>query len=75
MILINGELKSKIPLNAEDLENFGFWRMKDSISHLGNESRKNATLDLVAENKGCVNYGKLSQFNQNKGQFILTTWK
>nr|XP_023027774.1 beta-galactosidase-1-like protein 2 isoform X1 [Leptinotarsa decemlineata] len=67
VVLINGELVSK-PLNVtNDLNGFGFWRLKDSKLHLRNENLQNATLDLVVENWGRNNFGYLDQFNQFKG--------
>ncbi|EEZ99315.1 beta-galactosidase-like protein [Tribolium castaneum] len=67
LVLINGQLKSKIPKNQSDLNNFGFWRHKDSTLDLGPIEYKNATVDLLVENFGRSNYGKLNQFNQFKG--------
>lgn len=67
LVLINGELKSPILKKHEDLNAFGYWRLKDSTLNLGNETYENATLDLVVENWGRSNYGKLFQFNQTKG--------
>ncbi|XP_060519255.1 beta-galactosidase-1-like protein 2 [Cylas formicarius] len=67
MVLINGKLVSKVYESVEDLDGFGFWRKKDSSLGLGSIAYKNATLDLVVENFGRVNYGKLYQFNQHKG--------
>lgn len=67
VVLIDGELVSK-PLNtANDLNGFGFWREKDSQLFLGPKEWKNATLDLIVENWGRVNFGRLEQFNQFKG--------
>lgn len=67
MVLINGELKSKVLSKPSDLNEFGYWKLKDSTLNLGNEEYDNATLDLVIENWGRINYGKLYQFNQKKG--------
>ncbi|XP_044259370.1 beta-galactosidase-1-like protein 2 [Tribolium madens] len=67
LVLINGQLKSKIPKNQSDLDKFGFWRLKDSTLDLGPLEYHNATLDLLVENWGRSNYGKLNQFNQFKG--------
>lgn len=65
LVLINGELVSKVLETEEDLNGFGYWRLKDSTLELGGYI--GATLDLVVENFGRVNYGKLYQFNQHKG--------
>lgn len=67
LVLINGELKSKILKEPTDVNEFGYWRLKDSTLNLGNEEYKNVTLELVVENFGRVNYGKLYQFIQKKG--------
>ncbi|XP_057663243.1 beta-galactosidase-1-like protein 3 [Diorhabda carinulata] len=67
LVLINGELKNKIITTKDDLNGFGYWRVKDSTLELGDRDYKNATLDLVVENWGRVNYGYLQQFNQFKG--------
>lgn len=67
VVLVNDVLISK-PLNtANDLNAFGFWKIKDSSLPLGPQSRINATLDLMVENWGRTNFGKLEQFNQFKG--------
>lgn len=67
LVLVNGELKSKILKTQSDLDGFGYWRLKDSTLNLGPTEYKNATLDLLVENWGRSNYGKLKQFNQHKG--------
>lgn len=67
LVLLDGDLKSKIVKSKEDLNGFGYWRLKDSEIPLGEKGYLNATLDLVVENFGRVNYGKLHQFNQYKG--------
>ncbi|XP_023022376.2 beta-galactosidase-1-like protein 3 [Leptinotarsa decemlineata] len=67
LVLINGKLKSKILESKDDLEGFGYWKLKNSILNLGDKEYRQATLELVVENLGRVNYGKLYQFNQFKG--------
>ncbi|RZC39773.1 beta-galactosidase-1-like protein 2 [Asbolus verrucosus] len=67
MVLIDGQLKSKILETQDDLNGFGYWRLKDSTLSLGEVAYTNATLELVVENWGRNNYGKLNQFNQHKG--------
>ncbi|KAJ3664493.1 hypothetical protein Zmor_000055 [Zophobas morio] len=83
-VLVNGELKSKILKTQADLDDFGYWKVKDSSLQLGTQEYKSATLDLVVENSGRNNYGKLDQFNQYKGLWqgnvlindqVLDTWK
>ncbi|KAG5895369.1 hypothetical protein JTB14_029593 [Gonioctena quinquepunctata] len=67
IVLIDGNLISK-PLNVtNDLNKFGFWRLKNSKLTLPNETISGATLDLVVENWGRNNFGYLDQFNQFKG--------
>lgn len=84
MVLINGELKSNVLKEPNDLNEFGYWKLKDSDLNLGDGEYENATLDLVVENWGRVNYGKLYQFNQKKGLWqgnvllneeILQSWQ
>ncbi|CAG9762616.1 unnamed protein product [Ceutorhynchus assimilis] len=67
LVLINGVLVSKIFENEHDLDGFGYWRQKNSTLNLGEQSYEGATLDLVVENFGRINFGKLHQFNQYKG--------
>ncbi|KAK9873770.1 hypothetical protein WA026_002127 [Henosepilachna vigintioctopunctata] len=67
IVLVNGILVSKPLTQSKDLNGFGFWRLKDSTLNLGPSDLKNATLDLLVENWGRVNFGLLYQFNQFKG--------
>lgn len=67
MVLINGKLMSKMLNNAADFNEFGYWRLKDSTLDLGETNYDNATLELIIENWGRNNFGKLDQFNQKKG--------
>lgn len=67
VVLINGNLISK-PLNkGSDLNDFGFWRQKNSNLTLGPNHYQNAVLDLVVENWGRGNFGSIEQFKQYKG--------
>ncbi|KAK9873771.1 hypothetical protein WA026_002128 [Henosepilachna vigintioctopunctata] len=67
VVLVNGKRLTN-PLNEpKDLDKFGFWRMEDSTLNLGDEDLKDATLDLLVQNWGRVNFGLLYQFNQFKG--------
>ncbi|KAJ8940318.1 hypothetical protein NQ318_014392, partial [Aromia moschata] len=84
LVLINGELVSKILKEQGDLDGFGYWRLKDSTLNLGPQGYKGATLELLVENWGRVNYGKLYQFKQHKGLWqgdilindvILSNWQ
>ncbi|KAF5283076.1 hypothetical protein FQR65_LT14093 [Abscondita terminalis] len=67
MVLVNGLLISKPLTAAEDLNGFGYWRIKDGVLDLGPKELFNATLELITENLGRNNFGYLSQFNQYKG--------
>ena len=67
MVLINGELKSGILSKKSDFRRFGYWKLNNSSLHLGDRDYNDATLDLVVENWGRANFGKLDQFNQLKG--------
>jgi len=66
MLLINGELITKPLKSNADLNTFGYWKVKDASLVL-KRGYQNATLDLVVENFGRINYGALNQFNQKKG--------
>lgn len=83
MVLLNGKLVSKILNSQADMLEFGYWKLKDSTLNLGSEAQTSATLDLVVENWGRMNFGKLNQFNQFKGLWqgnvtindeIISTW-
>lgn len=53
LVLINGQLVSKVPTSKADLDGFGFWNLHDSTMTLPNSNALNdATLDLVVENNG-----------------------
>lgn len=67
MVLLNGRLISNIPKNATDICKFGFWTTEDSHLNLPVSAMKNATLDLIVENMGRVNYGRITSFVQFKG--------
>lgn len=67
LVLVNGVLVSKPLTQIADLNDFGFWRLKDSTVVLNTEPIADATIELVVENWGRVNYGKLAQFYQYKG--------
>lgn len=67
MVTINGQLKSNLITKADDFNKFGYWRLKDSTLNLGPENYDDATLDLIVENWGRNNFGKLDQFDQKKG--------
>lgn len=84
VVLVNGMLMSKPLSYTEDLNGFGFWRLKNSNLTLGPRGLKNATVDLLVENWGRVNFGLLPQFNQFKGLWQgdvlinkqkVTSWK
>lgn len=83
LVLINGRLKSKVLSNSSDLNEFGYWKFKDSFLILDDVEYVDASLELVVENWGRSNYGKLEQFNQKKGLWqgdvllndeVLTEW-
>ncbi|KAJ8977163.1 hypothetical protein NQ317_003103 [Molorchus minor] len=67
VVLVNGKLVSKPLTNTSDLNDFGFWRLKDSNITLSSTGLTGATLDLLVENWGRNNFGLLEQFNQFKG--------
>ncbi|XP_022901561.2 beta-galactosidase-1-like protein 2 [Onthophagus taurus] len=65
MVLINHQLISPKLTSMDDLNNFGYWKLNNSTLNLPEIT--NAVLDIVVENFGRINYGKLYQFNQHKG--------
>ena len=67
VVLINDEIKSLIFSRKPDLKEFGFSNFKNSFLDLGEEEFPNAKLELVVENNGRNNFGKLYQFKQFKG--------
>lgn len=67
MVLVNGKLVSKIPKNASDICNFGYWKLSNSTLSLTIDAKEPSTLDLIVENMGRVNYGHISNFAQFKG--------
>lgn len=67
MVLINGKLVSRIPQNAADVCNFGYWKLFNSTLSLTKDNNENLTLDLIVENMGRVNYGHIKNFAQFKG--------
>lgn len=67
MVLINGNLYSKPLSKPSDFDGFGYWRLKDSTLNLGPRNIEKATVELVVENWGRVNFGYLQDFKQFKG--------
>ncbi|KAH1005396.1 hypothetical protein HUJ04_006394 [Dendroctonus ponderosae] len=67
LVLVNGRQIAPPLKTAADLNSFGFYRLEDSEITLTDSDLTNATIDLVVENWGRVNYGKLSQYYQFKG--------
>lgn len=84
MVLLNGKLVSKPLTQSSDLNEFGYWRVKDSQMVLTTDDVIDGTLELVVENWGRNNFGKISQFQQYKGlwqggvfinEFEIFDWK
>ncbi|XP_030749415.1 beta-galactosidase-1-like protein 3 [Sitophilus oryzae] len=67
LVLVNGKLINPVLSSLDDLNNFGYWRLKDSNITLTDEALQNATLDLVVENLSRNNFGTLDRFQQFKG--------
>lgn len=67
VVRLNGELASEPLEDSSDLNDFGFWRTKNSNLTFTGRHLTNATLDLLVENWGRNNFGYLEQFNQFKG--------
>lgn len=67
VVMLDGMLMSKPLTTVDDLNGFGFWRVKDSKQVLTTQNLTDATLDLIVENMGRMNFGYLEQFNQFKG--------
>ena len=65
MVLLNGKLIAPTQLkDKNDLNGFGFWKLKDSTLSLNNSELTGATLDLVVENMGRMSLGTYFQYNQ-----------
>ncbi|KAF7273353.1 hypothetical protein GWI33_013940 [Rhynchophorus ferrugineus] len=67
LVLVNDLLINPVLSHPDDLNKFGFWRLKDSTIVLTDKDIENATVDLVVENNSRNNYGSLDQFQQYKG--------
>ncbi|XP_065171046.1 beta-galactosidase-1-like protein 2 [Atheta coriaria] len=67
LVLVNGKLVNKPFEKPSDVAGFGYWKAENSTIVLTNETLTNARLDLIVENFGRVNYGKLHDFNQFRG--------
>lgn len=66
-VSLDGNLMSKPLENVRDLNDFGFWKQKDSKLNLGSREYYRATLDIMVENWGRNGFGYLDQFYQYKG--------
>ncbi|KAL1506621.1 hypothetical protein ABEB36_005948 [Hypothenemus hampei] len=84
LVLLNGQQLSPVLKTKDDLNQFGFYRLGNSELNLTETKLENATLDLIVENWGRVNYGGLTQYYQFKGLWDgeividgknLTDWK
>ncbi|CAG9772546.1 unnamed protein product [Ceutorhynchus assimilis] len=67
LVFVNGEQITRPLKSADDLSNFGFYKLENSQIVLTDVALYNASIDLVVENWGRVNYGKLTQYYQFKG--------
>lgn len=67
LVLIDGNLISPPLTKLSDLNNFGYWRLENSTIRL--PQKANATLELIVENWGRNNFGKLETFIQFKGLY------
>ncbi|XP_063931741.1 beta-galactosidase-1-like protein 3 [Zophobas morio] len=65
LVLVDGKLVSRALRNSDDINKFGYWRLKDGTLTL--PEGKNSTIDLIVENWGRNNFGKLEDFKQFKG--------
>lgn len=65
--MVSGNLVPKVLTNITNLDKFGYWKLKDSTLSFENIATDDATLDLIVENWGRVNFGIMDQFNQQKG--------
>ncbi|CAG9856740.1 unnamed protein product [Phyllotreta striolata] len=64
MVLVNGELVSPKLNSVNDLNGFGYWRLKNSVLVINSRPLKKATIDLVVEEWGRMNGGTIYQYNQ-----------
>ncbi|KAK9874561.1 hypothetical protein WA026_005396 [Henosepilachna vigintioctopunctata] len=69
IVLLNGQLKSQKLKSVDDLNGFGYWRSEDSFLYLNNQNMVDATLDIIVNNWGRINFGKLKDFRQHKGLY------
>lgn len=64
VVLVDGVLVSPVLESKEDLNNFGYWRLKDSTLVLTSEKKSNATVDIIVEEWGRMNGGNIYQYNK-----------
>ncbi|XP_047002728.1 beta-galactosidase-1-like protein 2 [Schistocerca americana] len=69
VVLIDGENITEPLTSKEQLKNFGFWEQSNASTTLSAEASVPHTLDILVENWGRVNYGRLDSgvFDQRKG--------
>ncbi|XP_065171045.1 beta-galactosidase-1-like protein 3 [Atheta coriaria] len=67
MVLQDGVLVTPPLQQSKDLNGPGYWRIKNTIIALNASSKQGSTIDLIIENWGRNNFGKLEQFMQLKG--------
>ncbi|KAJ8920358.1 hypothetical protein NQ315_005222 [Exocentrus adspersus] len=63
-VLIDGVRVSPNFETKADFDNFGFWRKQDATLQVNTEEKKGATLDILVENWGRVNGGRVTGYNQ-----------
>lgn len=63
VVLVDGVRVSPSLETVDDLDKFGFWRLADSTLVLTSEEKKGATVDILVENWGRINGGKITQYN------------
>ncbi|XP_018580117.1 beta-galactosidase-1-like protein 3 [Anoplophora glabripennis] len=64
VVSVNGVRVSPSLETKNDLDGFGFWRLADSTLVLTTDEKKGATVDILVENWGRINGGKITQYNQ-----------
>ncbi|XP_018573980.2 beta-galactosidase-1-like protein 2, partial [Anoplophora glabripennis] len=65
VVLVNGVLVSPVLKSISDIDRFGYWRMRNSTLVLNSDPITNATIDVVVEEWGRMNWGNLDQYHQS----------
>ncbi|KAJ8920373.1 hypothetical protein NQ315_005238 [Exocentrus adspersus] len=64
IVLVDGVLVSPILNTKKDLDGFGYWRLEDPTLAINAEQKSNATVDIIVEEWGRVNFANINQYNK-----------